>query len=791
MNPLDRNLDGFCVRGLPIGKPFRTKFEVTKDYDASFTDTTDVFILLRYKDMQGGEVIDLLPEAERQELPSETKENTLKRRILNRQNIINEKPTDKHASDTEDVYDSDIESVTIEDILELHIDSETGNSYYTDPTNSHTAGVFVESDFKSISVFDTSQVVEEVKGELTELDEETLTGTDKIIHALVNRETSDKNTTNDEDDYDDYLYNANSGSVIRENDETKTVRDKSTGMQDKDNNILEQKYVKTSLRHSKRKIEEETAEVNRVKVKKIDETENNESRRVSQRLQTAGHKTDFEAMVKTNDNKSNDGGDDDTDDYDVDNEKTKETAIKKKSKQRKKSKHTVLKNKSEPNNNDEDVKPDLNKLNAAIKIKISSSHHKSESHKGKTFKRCRNRLGKRKGNSRTSCSVKINNIEDRKEQKSRKQSNHIPDSELENEIANDPNDPDFELTDVEQDGGNEKESETTVEKSKGSVRKKCLKNETDSVSKPKQGRKTKEMKANNSKGGKTDDDDSSLIESDPDLVGLAPYKRNILMAKRKKIMEQQEKQATRIKVKLHEHTDKWKREVMDSYMRKDRGKARYEVAVEMYMCTVCDKYKAESKESMETHIEMHVNGDLQCNHPNCTYIAVTNFELQKHKRDIHKKNIWICDICGLETIGREGLKDHLGKVHDSPQWSCKLCLENNDTKFASVTLHEHKKHLRVAHPESMYRCDGCKRLFAQKHKLDNHLKLGCEGEGRKEFPCEKCGKVFSSQDSVKRHIMRVHNKERSFQCPYCPFTAARQTNLTSHLNVHDGKFYCI
>ena len=739
MNPLDRNLDGCCVRGLPIGRPFRIRFEVPKGYEASFTDTTDVFILLRYQDMQGGEVIDLLSETERHDLPLETKENTLKRRILNRQSIINEEPADVHASESEVhvLQNSDIDSVAIADLLQLHV--ETGKNYYTDPKSSDTGGALVESDFKSMNLFDTGQVVEARAEQLTELHEDTVTETDKIIHALANREPIDKNASNEADDYDDFLYASKSETMKDEAiHDTKNVIESDNNIEDSDKSVPEPSFDNHVLRGSKRKHEDQAPEVNEVKLKKVaaEESENNESRRISKRLQSAGHQTDLEAMKKNNDNIIDD---DDTDDYDVDNKKTSKSVRKQKSKSKTNSRYTALKkSKSNPKSNDEDIKPDPDKLDVAIKIKSSASH-KKESHKMSTLKRSKIIIGKRKGNTRIASSLKTGSVVGKHRHNTRSLKNHIAEAEMEPELVDDPLDPDFnpaENDETKQSGTDEEEKLTQTS------RKKKQKNENDSDSKSKQGRKSKVMKTRSSKANITDDDDNSLIESDPDLVGLAPYKRQILLARKRKILEQQEKQATRIKVKLHEHTDKWKRDVMDSYMRKDRGKARYEVAVEMYMCTVCDKYKAESKESMEIHLEMHVNGDLQCNHPNCSHIAVTNFELQKHKRDVHKKNIWICDICGLETIGREGLKDHMGRVHNMPQYSCKLCLEKDETKFASVTLHEHKKHLRAAHPESMYRCDGCKRLFAQKHKLDNHLKIGCEGEGRKELPCEKCGKVF-------------------------------------------------
>ena len=796
MNALDRNLDGCCVRGLPIGRPFRARFELQKDYEASFTDTTDVFILLRYKDMQGGEILDLVDDADKQEIPSETKENTLKRRILNRQNINKERTSEKTDNEIED-SDADVDSVTIEELKELHVDSDTGTYYYIDTHDNSIIDRSADSNLKPLDLFDSGQTAGEKKSEDgKENDEDSLYGTAKIIQALLCRQENDKNMENEAAktnavDIDHEL-------VVQEIKERK----------------VETAEERNFKEHIKRKRKQDSTEVKKTKVKKVEDTGTKTDRRVSHRLRSAGFRPDYEAMAKSVKVNVTDT-DEDTDGYDIDSDrvngkKSKKSLIRKEKEMNKRSKRKdiVNKNNSESKTDDQDEKPDLEELNTVIKIKGSSSQCGNSRKVKERLKRKRVIKNKEKSDAfEVDIGTIYNDIDGVGAQRIRENNKNISDGTQEdNEIKDDPDVPDIEVTEKEHEKkscnkrksvenktvvGNSQtdvQGENSLEKKVKKTRSRSeLTKKTDhSSAKPKRIRKPKEPKIKDDKTEKTEnEDDSSQAESDPELVGLARYQRNLLIARRKKLMEQQVKQAARIKVKLHEHTDKWKKDVMDSFMRKDRGKARYEVAVEMYMCTVCDKYKAESKESMENHIEMHVNGDLLCDHSNCSFVAVSNFELQKHKRDVHKKNIWICDLCGLETIGKEGLRDHLGRVHNSPQWSCKLCLKQ-DKKFASVTLHEHKKHLRAAHPESMFRCEGCKRLFAQQHKLDNHLRIGCEGDGSKSYSCEKCGKVFSSHDSVKRHIMRVHNKERSFQCPYCPFTAARQTNLTSHLNVHQG-----
>ena len=790
MNILDSNLDGCCVRGLPIGKPFRARFEVPKDYEATFTDTVDVFVLLRYKDMQGGEIIDLVNELERQDTPLEMKENTLKRRILNRQNIIKEETEKDICEYEEDAY---IETVTIEDLLELHVESVTGKSFYVNPDSGKTFNESLEPDAADV-ILDTGQVQTEMNGNCgveEGLNEEDLSGTDKIIEALLSRKSVDETSENETSEPEHDLKNTDVNLP--------TLAEAKENISEKENPTEEEKLRKPH----KRKGIEESEDTQRAKLKKIEEEEIGVLRRKSHRLRSTGYRLDYEAMEKSSGGAAN-SDNDDTDSYELDNagdnseNYAPNTVIKKSIREKRTKKSTNGKRNSVSksiDNGADAVEPPQNN-------KARPKSFRQKQRKGK----CEDKDTDNHITCEDGKTADISSVQGENELGKKDQSGSVTD-----EIVN--------LNEALKDSLDESDSGPVTVKKKTKPRKKVNKtgveteldetkdknhsstklevkdkaksqdkdsNKTDDVrEKTKKRKKPRESNASDSQVEKTEDDDSSQIDSDPELQGLGRYQRKLVILRRKKMLEQQTKQATRIKIKLNEHPEKWKTYVMDSFMRKDRGKARYEVAVEMYVCLVCDKYKAESKESMENHIEMHVNGDLQCNQ--CTHVAVTNFELQKHKRDVHKKNIWMCDLCGFEAIGKEGLKDHLGKVHNDPQYSCKLCLKK-DKKFASVTLHEYKKHIRSAHPESMFQCEGCKRLFAQQHKLENHKKIGCEGVGQKSVSCEKCGKVFSSQDSVKRHIMRVHNKERSFQCPYCPFTAARQTNLTSHLNVHEGRY---
>ena len=40
-------------------------------------------------------------------------------------------------------------------------------------------------------------------------------------------------------------------------------------------------------------------------------------------------------------------------------------------------------------------------------------------------------------------------------------------------------------------------------------------------------------------------------------------------------------------------------------------------------------------------------------------------------------------------------------------------------------------------------------------------------EGLKPFPCEKCGKFFSTPEAVKNHVKVMHDNIKNFACDLC------------------------
>lgn len=59
----------------------------------------------------------------------------------------------------------------------------------------------------------------------------------------------------------------------------------------------------------------------------------------------------------------------------------------------------------------------------------------------------------------------------------------------------------------------------------------------------------------------------------------------------------------------------------------------------------------------------------------------------------------------------------------------------------------------------------------------------CFFQGVKEFKCEVCGREFTLQANMKRHML-IHTSVRPYQCHICFKTFVQKQTLKTHMIVH-------
>ena len=84
--------------------------------------------------------------------------------------------------------------------------------------------------------------------------------------------------------------------------------------------------------------------------------------------------------------------------------------------------------------------------------------------------------------------------------------------------------------------------------------------------------------------------------------------------------------------------------------------------------------------------------------------------------------------------------------------------------------------------ETLYQCDFCDKLFANKYHLQSHL---VTHTGERAFTCKVCQKTFGRKSTLRAH-MTTHTKVSNFMCGVCEKACNDNNSLEEHMRMHTG-----
>merc|ERR1719319_478183 len=116
------------------------------------------------------------------------------------------------------------------------------------------------------------------------------------------------------------------------------------------------------------------------------------------------------------------------------------------------------------------------------------------------------------------------------------------------------------------------------------------------------------------------------------------------------------------------------------------------------------------------------------------------FFLNYHSKTYSGNIVFQCDICGKSGfVNKTTLKNHVNSIHIQLKlFDCEHCLSKFST---AMNLSTHRKRM---------------------HGVDKKGKIS-----NRKFHCDQCGKIVTSNQKLRKHIMVVHEKKRNFACAYC------------------------
>ena len=129
-----------------------------------------------------------------------------------------------------------------------------------------------------------------------------------------------------------------------------------------------------------------------------------------------------------------------------------------------------------------------------------------------------------------------------------------------------------------------------------------------------------------------------------------------------------------------------------------------------------------------------------------------------------------CKHCGKIFIGKKNFKEHnlLHKEHKTHE--CPTCGKVLKSKN-SLKIHG-KLHYGIV--SEKLKCNLCPKDLADRRALTSHLR-----SHKRSDPCEFCGKNFTQQASLRKHIRNIHENIR-YSCKICTYQAKDKNALRIH-----------
>uniref|UniRef100_A0A336LX59 CSON004479 protein n=1 Tax=Culicoides sonorensis TaxID=179676 RepID=A0A336LX59_CULSO len=203
-----------------------------------------------------------------------------------------------------------------------------------------------------------------------------------------------------------------------------------------------------------------------------------------------------------------------------------------------------------------------------------------------------------------------------------------------------------------------------------------------------------------------------------------------------------------------------------------------------YMCDICGN-SYPYLESLRVHIVTHIEGrkkdKVECACTVCGKFFSSEAYMLRHRKEVHFPKDLIskpyeCNICNTRWASQSKLRCHMKNHNTSKDYKCEICGKAFNLK-GSLTIHMQSVH----NHDRPFFCDICGKTYKTKYNLRDHQITHDENRALK---CSFCPATFKVPNSLHQHEKFVHSNEGPVSCDVCGKTCKNRSSLKSHLVLH-------
>ena len=185
----------------------------------------------------------------------------------------------------------------------------------------------------------------------------------------------------------------------------------------------------------------------------------------------------------------------------------------------------------------------------------------------------------------------------------------------------------------------------------------------------------------------------------------------------------------------------------------------------------------------------------------------TDGQAYSYNFKVNEQGKFVCEKCDTLYNLKASLKTHVDEKHRNlTPFQCLQC------DFACFRKSDLMKHFNIKHKkmipyelkgdddipiENDVYIKGCikakKRGFWRKDESEKLSQRGYENviliDGKKQFKCPSCDKIFKSRSVLCLHIDSIHEKKKPYHCTKCDYRSSTKSLLKAHDNqVHEKNY---